>query len=137
MGKGGGRAHTPVEAKDNLKSTQMMSVIDADTDGNPVIHGVTAVWRAGEQEQTPPEGFESSGAETALGVEVTKAKPVTRTITSANIDRLRVTFGVQSLLETTSKGDRNPSSVRLLIQLQRNGNWVTEKDVTINGKTTS
>ncbi|EJU2699112.1 host specificity protein J, partial [Escherichia coli] len=141
--------------------TQMMSVIDAigegpvegpvkglqsilvnktpltDTDGNPVIHGVTAVWRAGEQEQTPPEGFESSGAETALGVEVTKAKPVTRTITSANIDRLRVTFGVQSLVETTSKGDRNPSSVRLLIQLERNGNWVTEKDITINGKTTS
>ncbi|EOM4692452.1 phage tail protein, partial [Escherichia coli] len=141
--------------------TQMMSVIDAigegpiegpvkglqsilvnktpltDTDGNPVIHGVTAVWRAGEQEQTPPEGFESSGSETALGVEVTKAKPVTRTITSANIDRLRVTFGVQSLVQTTSQGDRNPASVRLLIQLQRNGNWVTEKDVTINGKTTS
>ncbi|WP_419876726.1 phage tail tip protein [Escherichia coli] len=161
MGKGGGKAHTPREAKDNLKSTQMMSVIDAigegpiegpvkglqsilvnktpltDTDGNPVIHGVTAVWRAGEQEQTPPEGFESSGAETGLGVEVTKAKPVTRTITSANIDRLRVTFGEQSLVETTSKGDRNPASVRLLIQLQRNGNWVTEKDVTINGKTTS
>ncbi|HGU5148863.1 TPA: DUF1983 domain-containing protein [Escherichia coli] len=106
MGKGGGKGHTPREAKDNLKSTQMMSVIDAigegpvegpvkglqsilvnktpltDTDGNPVIHGVTAVWRAGEQEQTPPEGFESSGAETALGVEVTKAKPVTRTITA-------------------------------------------------------
>ncbi|EEV6414243.1 host specificity protein J, partial [Escherichia coli] len=48
-----------------------------------------------------------------------------------------VTFGVQSLVETTSKGDRNPSSVRLLIQLERNGHWVTEKDVTINGKTTS
>ncbi|EIG4061486.1 host specificity protein J, partial [Escherichia coli] len=96
-----------------------------------------AVWRAGEQEQTPPEGFESSGAETALGVEVTKAKPVTRTITSANIDRLRVTFGVQSLVETTSKGDRNPTSVRLLIQLERGGKWMTEKDVTINGKTTS
>ncbi|WP_435781488.1 hypothetical protein, partial [Escherichia coli] len=29
MGKGGGKGHTPVEAKDNLKSTQMMSVIDA------------------------------------------------------------------------------------------------------------
>ncbi|HDV5068753.1 TPA: host specificity protein J, partial [Escherichia coli] len=161
MGKGGGKGHTPREAKDNLKSTQMMSVIDAigegpiegpvkglqsilvnktpltDTDGNPVIHGVTAVWRAGEQEQTPPEGFESSGAETGLGVEVTKAKPVTRTITSANIDRLRVTFGVQSLVETTSKGDRNPTSVRLLIQLERGGKWMTEKDVTINGKTTS
>ncbi|EHK3923403.1 host specificity protein J, partial [Escherichia coli] len=45
--------------------------------------------------------------------------------------------GVQSLVETTSKGDRNPSSVRLLIQLERNGHWVTEKDITINGKTTS
>ncbi|MDK2428857.1 hypothetical protein, partial [Escherichia coli] len=78
-----------------------------------------------------PEGFESSGAETVLGVEVTKAKPVTRTITSANIDRLRVTFGVQSLVETTSKGDRNPTSVRLLIQLERGGKWMTEKDVTI------
>ncbi|HAW3603176.1 TPA: host specificity protein J, partial [Escherichia coli] len=43
----------------------------------------------------------------------------------------------QSLVETTSKGDRNPSSVRLLIQLERNGHWVTEKDITINGKTTS
>ncbi|EFM8157542.1 host specificity protein J [Escherichia coli] len=62
---------------------------------------------------------------------------MTRTITSANIDRLRVTFGVQSLVETTSKGDRNPASVRLLIQLERNGHWVTEKDITINGKTTS
>ncbi|MFR0181618.1 hypothetical protein ACLHY1_25040, partial [Escherichia coli] len=130
MGKGGGRAHTPREAKDNLKSTQMMSVIDAigegpiegpvkglqsilvnktpltDTDGNPVIHGVTAVWRAGEQEQTPPEGFESSGAETGLGVEVTKAKPVTRTITSANIDRLRVTFGVRELQARQGHRDR-------------------------------
>ncbi len=158
MGKGGGKAHTPREAKDNLKSTQMMSVIDAigegpiegpvkglqsilvnktpltDTDGNPVIHGVTAVWRAGEQEQTPPEGFESSGAETGLGVEVTKAKPVTRTITSANIDRLRLSFA-QSLRRPPKA--TNPATVRLLIQLQRNGNWVTEKDVTINGKTTS
>ncbi len=52
-------------------------------------------------------------------MEVTKVKPVTRTITSANIDRLRVTFGVQSLLETTSKGDRNPSSVRLLILISQ------------------
>ena len=33
MGKGGGRAHTPREAKDNLKSTQMMSVIDAIGEG--------------------------------------------------------------------------------------------------------
>ncbi|EHU3913879.1 hypothetical protein KY594_005418, partial [Escherichia coli] len=33
VGKGGGKGHTPVEAKDNLKSTQMMSVIDAIGEG--------------------------------------------------------------------------------------------------------
>ncbi|HHU7901893.1 TPA: phage attachment tail tip protein J, partial [Escherichia coli] len=108
-----------------------------DSEGNTNISGVTVVFRAGEQEQSPPEGFESSGSETVLGTEVKYETPITRTITSANIDRLRFTFGVQALVETTSKGDRNPSEVRLLVQIQRNGGWVTEKDITIKGKTTS
>ncbi|HAZ3270630.1 TPA: host specificity protein J [Escherichia coli] len=161
MGKGSSKGHTPREAKDNLKSTQLLSVIDVisegpiegpvdglksvllnstpvlDSEGNTNISGVTVVFRAGEQEQTPPEGFESSGSETVLGTEVKYDTPITRTITSANIDRLRFTFGVQALVETTSKGDRNPSEVRLLVQIQRNGGWVTEKDITIKGKTTS
>ncbi|EFA5418758.1 host specificity protein J [Escherichia coli] len=161
MGKGSSKGHTPREAKDNLKSTQLLSVIDAisegpvegpvdglksvllnstpvlDSEGNTNISGVTVVFRAGEQEQSPPEGFESSGSETVLGTEVKYDTPNTRTITSANIDRLRFTFGVQALVETTSKGDRNPSEVRLLVQIQRNGGWVTEKDITIKGKTTS
>ena len=161
MGKGSSKGHTPREAKDNLKSTQLLSVIDAisegpvegpvdglksvllnstpvlDSEGNTNISGVTVVFRAGEQEQTPPEGFESSGSETVLGTEVKYDTPITRTITSANIDRLRFTFGVQALVETTSKGDRNLSEVRLLVQIQRNGGWVTEKDITIKGKTTS
>ncbi|MCV1868175.1 host specificity protein J [Escherichia coli] len=161
MGKGSSEGHTPREAKDNLKSTQLLSVIDVisegpvegpvdglksvllnstpvlDSEGNTNISGVTVVFWAGEQEQTPPEGFESSGSETVLGTEVKYDTPITRTITSANIDRLRFTFGVQALVETTSKGDRNPSEVRLLVQIQRNGGWVTEKDITIKGKTTS
>ncbi|MBP1523041.1 hypothetical protein IU399_26410 [Salmonella enterica subsp. enterica serovar Worthington] len=40
-------------------------------------------------------------------VQVKYDNPVTRTITAANIDRLRFTFGVQSLVEANSKGDRN------------------------------
>ncbi|SJI14413.1 phage minor tail protein L [Shigella sonnei] len=94
MGKGSSKGHTPREAKDNLKSTQLLSVIDAisegpiegpvdglksvllnstpvlDSDGNTNIAGVTVVFRAGEQEQTPPEGFESSGSETVPEQEV-------------------------------------------------------------------
>lgn len=117
MGKGSSKGHTPREAKDNLKSTQLLSVIDAisegpvdgpvdglksvllngtpvlDSEGKTNFSGVTVVFRAGEQEQTPPEGFESSGSETVLGTEVKYDTPITRTITSANIDRLRLTFG--------------------------------------------
>ncbi|WP_171966952.1 phage attachment tail tip protein J, partial [Escherichia coli] len=128
----------PVEGPvDGLKSVLLNSTPVLDSEGNTNISGVTVVFRAGEQEQTPPEGFESSGSETVLGTEVKYDTPITRTITSANIDRLRFTFGVQALVETTSKGDRNPSEVRLLVQIQRNGGWVTEKDITIKGKTTS
>ncbi|EEJ5834761.1 host specificity protein J, partial [Salmonella enterica] len=138
MSKGGGKGHTPREAKDDLKSTQQLSVIDAlsegpivgpvnglqsvlinntpvvDADGNSNIHGVTVVYQVGETPQAPLEGFEASGAETVLGVEVKHDNPVTRTVVSENVDRLRFTFGVQMLQETTDKGDRNPSSVNLL-----------------------
>lgn len=161
MGKGGGKGHTPREAKDDLKSTQQLSVIDAlsegpivgpvnglqsvlinntpvvDADGNSNIHGVTVAYKVGETPQAPLEGFEASGAETVLGVEIKHDNPVTRTITAKEVDRLRFTFGVQALVSTTDKGDRNPSSVNLLIQFQRNGIWRTEFDITINGKTTT
>lgn len=70
MGKGSSKGHTPREAKDNLKSSQMLSVIDAisegpvegpvdglksvllnntpvlDSEGNTNIFGVTVVFRA-------------------------------------------------------------------------------------------
>src|SRR5699024_12025072 len=75
MGKGSSKGHTPREAKDNLKSTQLLSVIDAisegpiegpvdglksvllnstpvlDSEGNTNIAGVTVVFRAGERSE--------------------------------------------------------------------------------------
>ncbi|EBS8061092.1 host specificity protein J [Salmonella enterica] len=161
MGKGGGSSKTPHEAPDDLKSSQVLTVVDAicegpiegpvdglksvrinktpvlDSDGNAMVHGVTVVYRVGEDEQTAMEGFEDSGAETLLGVEVKKSEPVTRTITAKTLDRLRFTFGVQSLVSTSTKGDRNPTSVQMLIQFRRGGLWRTERDITITGKTTT
>ncbi|EPT2386979.1 phage attachment tail tip protein J [Citrobacter freundii] len=161
MGKGGGSSKTPHEAPDDLKSSQMLTVVDAicegpiegpvdglksvrinktpvlDSDGNAMVHGVTVVNRVGEDEQTAMEGFEDSGAETLLGVEVKKSEPVTRTITTKTLDRLRFTFGVQSLVSTSTKGDRNPTSVQMLIQFRRDGQWQVERDITIMGKTTT
>lgn len=161
MSKGGGGGHTPYEAPDSLKSTQLLAMIDAisegpikgpingmqsvlvnntplvDADGNYNIHGVTIVYRLGDNPQTALEGFEDSGAETLMGVELKHDNPITRTITSKEIDRLRFTFGVQSLVESNDKGDQNESSVNMQIQFQRNGAWVTEKDIYIHGKTTT
>ncbi|EKO1019523.1 host specificity protein J [Salmonella enterica subsp. enterica] len=157
----GGSSKTPHEAPDDLKSSQVLTVVDAicegpiegpvdglksvrinktpvlDSDGNAMVHGVTVVYRVGEDEQTAMEGFEDSGAETLLGVEVKKSEPVTRTITAKTLDRLRFTFGVQSLVSTSTKGDRNPTSVQMLIQFRRDGLWRTERDITITGKTTT
>ncbi|EFV1987332.1 phage tail protein [Salmonella enterica] len=162
MSKGGGKQHTPREYPDNLKSMQELSVIDVigegpiqgpvnglqslllndtpvvDAQGGVNVHGVEAQFRSGEDHQSPLEGFDGSAAETLIQAEVTHDKPITRTITSEVVDRLRVTVGVQALQQTTDKGDRIGTSVQMDIQIQQNGIWSTVKSVIINdGKRTS
>ncbi|EMS9600931.1 host specificity protein J [Salmonella enterica] len=164
MGLFGGKPkqHTPREEQDNLKSTQELSVIDVigegpiegpvnglqslllndtpvvDAQGGVNVHGVEAQFRSGQDHQSPLEGFDGSAAETLIQAEVTHDKPITRTITSEVVDRLRVTVGVQALQQTTDKGDRIATSVQMDIQLQQNGIWSTVKSVIItDGKRTS
>ncbi|WP_426784504.1 phage tail tip protein J-related protein [Serratia sp. 2C06] len=158
MGKGGGKQSTPYEAPNDLKSRQKLSIIDlisegpiegpvkglqsvhlddtpaVDDGGNSSVNGMVAQWRAGTLEQPVMEGFTDSSSETPVGIEIKQSAPVTRTITTPNIDRLRLTFGTQSLMEVTEDGSRVPTAVQLQVQIQRNGAWVTEKDVTIRGK---
>lgn len=164
MGKGGGGQRTPYEAPNDLTSRQKASLIDLisegpiegpihiqgsmndlgciylddtsviDGSGNSTINGMYAQWRAGTLEQPAMSGFTASANEVPVGIEVKYNSPVTRTITSPNIDRLRLTFGTQALVETKDNGARVPTSVQLQIQVQRNGAWITEKNVTINGK---
>ncbi|ENU2135163.1 host specificity protein J [Salmonella enterica] len=162
MSKGDKKQHTPREERDNLKSVQELSVIDVigegpvqgpvnglqslllndtpvvDAQGGVNVHGVEAQWRSGEDHQSPLEGFDGSAAETLIQAEVTYDKPITRTITSEVVDRLRVTVGVQALQQTTDKGDRIGTSVQMDIQIQQNGIWSTVKSVIItDGKRTS
>ncbi len=158
MGKGGGKQHTPYEAPNDLTSRQKLSIIDLvsegpiegpvgdlkgvylnntpviDSSGNSNVNGMTAQWVSGTLEQPALEGFSSSSSETPVSIEIKKSTPVTRTITSRNIDRLRLTFGTQALVEVKDNGDRVGTSVELQIQVQRNGAWVTEKNITIRGK---
>ncbi|MBJ2932267.1 phage tail protein [Salmonella enterica subsp. enterica serovar Newport] len=164
MGLFGGKPkqHTPREERDNLKSTQELSVIDVigegpikglvndlqglrlndtpvvDAHGDVNVHGVTMEYREGSENQSPLEEFDGSASETLIQAEVTYDKPITRTITSEVVDRLRVTVGVQALQQTTDKGDRIGTSVQMDIQLQQNGIWETVKSVIItDGKRTS
>ncbi|MGG6056048.1 host specificity protein J, partial [Salmonella enterica] len=162
MSKGDKKQHTPREEPDNLRSVQELSVIDVigegpiqgpvnglqslllndtpvvDAQGGVNVHGVEAQFRSGEDHQSPLEGFDGSAAETLIQAEVTHDKPITRTITSEVVDRLRVTVGVQALQQTTDEGDRIGTSVQIDIQLQQNGIWSTVKSVIINdGKRTS
>lgn len=162
MSKGDKKQHTPREEPDNLRSVQELSVIDVigegpiqgpvnglqslllndtpvvDAQGGVNVHGVEAQFRSGEDHQSPLEGFDGSAAETLIQAEVTHDKPITRTITSEVVDRLRVTVGVQALQQTTDEGDRIGTSVQMDIQLQQNGIWSTVKSVIINdGKRTS
>lgn len=158
MGKGGGKQRTPYEAPNDLTSRQKLSIVDLvsegpiegpvgdlkgvylnntpviDSSGNSNVNGMTAQWVSGTLEQPALEGFSSSSSETPVGIEVKKNSPVTRTITSRNIDRLRLTFGTQTLVEVKDNGDRVATAVELQVQVQRNGTWVTEKNITIRGK---
>lgn len=118
MGKGSSKGHILREAKDNLKFMQLLSVIDAiseglieglvdglksvllnsmlvlDIEGNINIFGVMVVFWAGEQEQISLEGFEFFGFEMVLGMEVKYDMLIICIIMFANIDCLRFIFGV-------------------------------------------
>ena len=121
MGKGSGKAKTPKEAPDNLKSRQQLRLIDMlgegqiwglvdglksiylnDTpiqtsDGSFNFKGVEAEWITGTQTQEPLSGFTYTENEVGVNLQVKKLMPIVRTITDPNIDRVRITVGVQAL----------------------------------------
>ncbi|MDP2808632.1 MAG: phage tail protein [Rhodocyclaceae bacterium] len=162
-GKGGGGStggHVPVESPDSLRSRQYARVVDLVSegeivglvdglksvylDGTPVQNanggmnfaGVTLISRTGTQAQSYIPGFPSVENEVAVGVEVTNALSVTRTITTANIDGVRVTVSVPRLTyQNPTNGDLGGASVSIAIDVQNDGaGFVEMKTDTITGK---
>lgn len=160
MGKGSKKAKTPSEARDNLKSHQQLSIIDLlcegqiegpsnglqsvflnDTpiqapDGSYNFNGVNVEWTAGIQAQSPLEGFPATENEVPVNLEVKATTPIVRTITDPNIDRVRITVGVQSLSSTDNKGNINRTSVSMEIQIGVGSIWKTVKTVDLIDKKT-
>ena len=106
----------------------------ATTDFN--FQDVTFDPRFGTSDQTHINGIESSESLQTVGVNVTKASPVTRSITNTNIDAVKVTITFPQIQVATSAGDLLGSSVNLQIQVQYNsGGFTTLIDDTVTGRT--
>ena len=76
--------------------------------------------RFGTSTQTALDTINEVESETAVGVEVTKATPVSRSI-SSQIDKLRITIAFPSLQEfNTSDGSTNGTQVNLQIKITEN-----------------
>lgn len=163
-GKGGGSTsgHVPVESPDSLRSRQYARVVDLVSegeivglvaglksvylDGTPIqnaddslnFSGVTLTTRTGTQAQPYIAGFPAVENEIAVGVEVTAAAPVTRSISTANVNAARVTVSIPRLsYQNPTNGDLGGTSVQIAIDVQTNaGGFIEVKSDTITGKTT-
>lgn len=156
MGKGGGGAHTPVEAKETSRSKQLVKIVEILSDGEVagLANGMKSVYldntpvqnsnnsynfknfslqgRVGSQVQGVLGGFNTSEKEVSVGAQVKNNLPITRTITDSKVSRLRFTIGVQSLSNIEENGDIKETEVNLAITIGG-----TVYPVTIFGKYSS
>ena len=92
--------------------------------------------RFGTANQTHIPGIESSESTTAVGVVVTKATPVTRTITNTDVDAIKVSITLPQMQEARQNGDLLGSSITLQVLVQYNsGGYTTVITDTITGRT--
>jgi predicted phage tail protein len=150
-GGSGGQSRTPTEQDDSLQSVQYASVLDLlcegeiqglengsqsiyldgtpieDESGKPNFKNYTVTSRYGTQSQAAiiaPGG--GTQTETAVNVELLYNDPVTRTITDTDVDVVRVTINIPSLLIVEDDGDIVGNSVDLKFSVQYNGGGYTD-----------
>ena len=94
--------------------------------------------RFGTSSQTHISGISDIETETTVSTAVTNSTPVSRTITNANINAVRVTIAFQALQKFEDNGDIVGTSVNIRIQIiQNNGTTTTPIDDRVTGKTPS
>jgi len=108
----------------------------ADTDFN--FPNVSFEPRFGTSNQTAIQGISEIETENAVGVAVTKASPVSRSITNTSVDAVRVTLGFPSLQKFEDDGDINGAEVAINIQtIENDGTTTTVITDTVKGRTAS
>ncbi len=94
--------------------------------------------RFGTSNQTAIAGISASESETAVSSTVTKATPVSRSITDTNIDAVRVTIAFPQLQKFEDNGDINGAEVGLTIQtIENDGTTQTVITDTVKGRAAS
>ncbi|MEO0826777.1 MAG: phage tail protein [Cyanobacteria bacterium J06639_14] len=160
---GGGSARNPVEEPNSLRSTAYAKAlfvigegqVEGPPDGllqniyldkTPIqspngqsnFSGYAIEWRNGTPDQEYIPGFSKAEIETQVGVQVRNSLPVTRTITSPEMEAVRVRIRVPALRRVTNDGDIYGSSASLQILISENGGPFDIKvSDTISGKCTS
>ena len=133
------KAHTPVEAKESGRSKQRIKIVEVLSEGEieGLVDGLKSVYldktpieakdgshyfknmeiegREGTQTQEVMQGFQAVEKEVSVSTEITQRTALTRTVTDANVNRLRLTLGVQALFEQNNQGDTNPVTIELKI----------------------
>ena len=133
------KAHTPIEAKESGRSKQRIKIVEVLSEGEieGLVDGLKSVYldktpieaqdgshyfknmeiegREGTQTQEVMQGFQAVEKEVSVSTEITQRTALTRTVTDANVNRLRLTLGVQALFEQNDQGDTNPVTIELNI----------------------
>ena len=108
----------------------------SDSDFN--YQNVTFDFRLGSSNQTFIAGIDATEAESVIGTTVTTSIPVTHTVSSNNINAVRVTIKFPSLQRFKDNGDIKGTEVQLRIKtIENNGTTTTVIDDTVKGRSTN
>ena len=95
-------------------------------------------FRLGTSSQTFIEGISNIETETVIGTTVTTSTPVTHTVSSSNINAVRVTLRFPSMQKFENDGDINGVEVNLLIKtIENDGTTTTVINDTVKGRSTN
>ena len=95
-------------------------------------------FRLGTSSQTFIDGISNIETETVIGTTVTTSNPVTHTVSSSDINAVRVTLRFPSMQKFENDGDINGVEVNLLIKtIENDGTTTTVIDDTVKGRSTN
>ena len=95
-------------------------------------------FRLGTSSQTFIDGISNIETETVIGTTVTTSTPVTHTVSSSNINAVRVTLRFPSMQKFETDGDINGVEVNLLIKtIENDGTTTTVINDTVKGRSTN